>query len=335
MFQNQIIFFFSCFLFLANCSWADEAITDQMHSEKLRIFELFPKSWLVLPSIEPAIPSDYIAGSNQEKFDYASSVYWGRKEDLELLKKYGPESLGDIPFQSPVLKLDYSFSVAQTGPNSFLGEDQFEQQLQSMGFRDTSIKKTNWGNYPVLVVESTSDQNHSIVQGWIGLNNPEGAVMTVSIMHSPEKKEEMMKFWDRFIEFTRPLSERESFIAMGMDMRDGYTIWSTGTASLKVTAEKRKSDGKYAILVEPISSSTTFQLQDVMGALMGSRWKHKEPCVKVVGNVIEVNGNMTNHIDTTITVLVKDVEEFSFNPDEKEHPEDVVLFQADTIRSAI
>lgn len=283
-----------------------------VESSTPRIRQLIPDEWLYLPCIEPAIPSDYVASKPDRSFNYGMSILWGKEADFAKFMNDQIEAIN-----SPLFRVQYSLNVAQTGPDSFSGEEDLKKELSNAKFKEFSIDKFKWGEYPVQAIRGVDPKGKPFYMTWIGLNS-ETMVLMIHLIPSHDKAESD-KVWDTFITKTKYLSEPACFIARGMDMQDGYTNYSSGTAQLKVYAEKRDSDGKLAIKVVPVSPNTTFAFSNIYEARMGSTWKYNEPCVKVSGIITEKSDKFgTNIIDSVITILTKPVKEFSFPTDESE-----------------
>lgn len=290
-----------------------------------RIRELIPKGWLAYPAIDPAIPENYVGGSleTNHNFDEASRILWGEKRDVEMFAK---DQTAQI--KHPVFYLRHASDFYQNGPNSFSGEKSIADLLKKSGVKNTKTEKMQWGEYPVLACENKLPDGSITRFAWIGVNS-DGHVLMVNIFSpkpsSVQGEKQTQEVWDKFLHQSRQLEEREFFIARGMDMRDGYTNYTSGTASLKAIAEKRKSDDKLAVLIRPMSPGISFNISGVEEGLMGSKWKHLELCTKIYGQITEKNGNTTNIIDVVITVLTKSVEEYSFNMDKTNHPLNTVI----------
>lgn len=170
-----------------------------------RICQLIPQGWLKFPSIDPAIPSDYTMGSNEKNFKYArnaNAVLWGKEADLEGFLKDR-----SFPISSAIFMVRHSYDVAQTGVNSFSGEENLHDQYIQGGFKDVNIEKLNWGSYPVIVIESTWPNGVPSYCAWIGLNDDGCVLMVMLIPSSSQTRLETVNIWKTFIQKTKQLDE--------------------------------------------------------------------------------------------------------------------------------
>lgn len=322
--------FFACLCIVTGSAYAsDQNEMKQNDPEPTmpRILELIPKGWCKFPAIEPSMPQNYIATGLKENFDMASKILWGEKKDIENLS----EDI-DSPVTYPVFFLRHAGDITQVDSKTFSCEKTLEQELKTLGAVDLKIQKLFWGTYPILACEYKKPDNSTVRFAMVGLNE-DGWVILVNLHpQKPNKdisEDQLHQIWNSFLINTRQLEEQEYFIAKGMDMREGYTNFRAGTARLKVYVEKRKSDGKLAVLINPENPGITFEINELFECHMGSKWKFYEPCTKVCGMVTEVNKNMTNYIDTVITVLTKMVDEFSFVLDKTKLSENMIIFVTD------
>lgn len=274
-----------------------------------RICSLIPELWFSVPYIEPAIPLDYVACSlnGKESFDKASRILWGEKEDIKLFAKDQ-----DAKINKPVFVLRHGQDAVQTGPNSFNVESQvglMKKQLNA----SVKTKKIMWGSYPVFAMEVKLKDGKITRSAFIGLND-NGHVLMVNLFSPkyPEGEKISQAIWDSFLSNTKSLKEQELFLASGLDMRDGYTNYNKYKSSLIFKAEKSNIDGKLAVQIIPKTPGASFQLEKVQEGLMGSKWKYLEPCAKIFGVITQKEENMTNVIEVVITVLTKNVDQYSF-----------------------
>ncbi len=278
-----------------------------------RILELIPESWIEYPAVEPALPPNY----TMRIFDEMDCILWGTKDDLSVFED--PES----NIKSEVIALTHSWSVIQTSPTSLSIEKMLNQVVQQSGMRYVKTEKYMWGKYPVFAIDGIGPGGMEVHIAWVGLNSPQGMTMQMCLF-LPKSKNGACPVWKTLLRKTKALSEAEFFRAMGMDMQDGYTLYRSGPASVKVTAEKRISDNLLAVKIEPTSDNTTFTINEVDEGFMASDWKFGHPCTKVFG---VMNGNDNLIVDSVVTVLTKEVENFSFDLNEENHPDEVVIYK--------
>ena len=283
----------------------------------LRIQELIPEDWIEFPAISPAIPSNYVLGTLNE----TGHALWGTKEDIAIFT--GIES----PIESELITLRHSWEVVQVGPTTFSLEKEIEQEFRRLGVKNLKMEKIKWGNYPVLSVEGLRPDGTSMHTAWVGLNSESGATILMNL-YLPKNSDNSCPIWKNLLSHTRQLSEPEFFRAMGMDMKEGYTIYKTGSASLKVTVEKRIMDDLLAVMIEPLSPKTTYAIESVDEIPMVTEWKNGEPCTKIYGTMTEKDGKYgTCIVEYVISVFKKRIDNFSFDLDPNNHPEGVVIFK--------
>ena len=320
--RTIIIFFHSLIAccFILNSLTATIPNDKQETNNTLRISDLLP-NLLVPLAVDPAIPADFVALSNDKTISLYDWVYWGPEDVLNAYFK-SPESLN-----TPILRVKLSGNVAQTGPNSF--NDEESMKILRKQFPNGFVShKTRWGDYPVSSIQVTlskeviaSPADVTVFTAWVGLNDPEAGWTLMFNLVYPEKaghpNAEDRQLWDNFINKTTQLKDGEFFKAYGQDMQDGYTIVNSGGAKLKMIAEKRQRDGMIQVVVIPENSDVKFKYEDMIEGAMGAKWKLGEPMVKVYGE-FEVNNkefNLTNNFVTSI--FYKTVSEFSFNKDDE------------------
>jgi hypothetical protein len=279
-------------------------------SQKPRLRELIPDTWIVYPSIEPAIPQLYVM-KHHGKGDIA---FWGMSDDLTKCTMDNR-----VTPNEPIITMRHT-DVIQLDGNSFsLSEEDVKDNFKNLGFTNIQTRMTTWGDY--LVMEARGELlGKTRYRAWIGLNDPNRWVMFVHMIISGDHEKDKQT-WENFINSTRKLEERELFMSLGQDMHDGYTHYDKNGVSILAIAENRRSDNLLAIMIKPENIETTFNYERAFECLMGSQWKFKAPCVKIEGVIKDGN----NYCHTTLTVLTKEVDEFSFDLEKEAHPENVVV----------
>lgn len=297
----------------------------QEDGEALRILKLLPG--LVTPlAVEPGLPSHFVALSQSGEPDLYDWVYWGPKEVL-LAFFEDPNSLNQ-----PIIRVQLSANVAQTGPNSFTDEEKDRKLLKEYGATNFSEKRFKWGDYPVreIAVDLDSARRYS---AWIGLNAPEGWALFAHLLYpamlNPDKKakptKEELTLWNNFLKNTKPLSDYLKFKAYGQDIQVGATTFTFDESKLLVVAERRLADKKLQVVAIPLDEGVQFQFQDMCEGLMGAKWHYGEPLVKVRGTVMTNSDKSHSVINTVISVLVKDVPAFSMTREELEGQNAVII----------
>jgi hypothetical protein len=289
-------------------------VTCFANEEKLRIQELVPESWIAYPVINPAIPSNY----QLKELSEVAAAIWGTEDDL---KNFGEQ----FENHSELIFLAHAYDVAQIGPHEFSHEQDLAKAFEEIGTLNFKSEKLNWGAYPVLAIEGTSAEGYTFRAAWVGLNAEGG--MTLFMVHQPPMgRSGCCQVWNEFLHQTTQLSDYEFLKAKGHDMQEGYTIFKAASAALKITAEKRARDGLLAVLVEPMTPNTTFQVDEIGEDTLASGWKEGADCAILAGVMTEEDGKYgTCVVPTHIVVLTKSVDNFSFSLDAEDHGTDVVI----------
>lgn len=280
----------------------------------LRINELLPDTFVNL-AVNPYIPENFVALPPPDRFMHDDAfVFWGPKDVLEAFFK-NPDSL-----KSSIIKVGFSTSVAQTGPDTFNNKTYQEsiKEIQEQIPGKLLHMQHKWGDYPLNVVK-IDIQGHCIPMAWVGLNDPNGWTMTFNLI-SPDKNANLTKadhqLWDDFIKKTTKLSDHDFIKAQGQDLQDGFTEVNIGGTKLKMIAEKRESDGKVQVVVIPGDEGVNFTFKGMSEGRMGAQWRYGEPLIKVSGQIVSEKGNSCNIIDHTTSIFPKNVTEFSYSTEE-------------------
>ena len=314
---------------LGFCDQGEELYQQYKSSDKtLRIASLFPRYMVARLAVEPAIPENFVLVEDPK----SDRFFWGVKEEIQpALPNYGASALKTAAF-----RLYLSDSCAQTGPDSLsTTSSELEKMAKSLGVRNVSITTTKWGNYPVLSVKGKVSDKKLFRLAYIGLNCPDGWVMVASLVHPdreghPNKQDEQL--WDDFIKNTKALSEPDFFIVHGQDLQPGYTILEHVGFKMTVVAEKRKNDNQLQIVLLPHPPGVSYTFDHLEEVLMGAQWNYGAPLVKLFGTLnLSHNEGWSVHTDEVISVLVKDVDEFSLKKkDVEKKPENIFLSQQST-----
>ncbi len=282
----------------------------------LRIQQLIPEDWVEFPAIEPAIPAHYVLG----EYSATGHALWGTKEDIARFN-FDPARI-----TSELITLRFSSEVLQRGA-TFSCESELENMFKQFNVKDFKVKKYTWGMYPVLTVESLRSDGTKVNFGWIGLNSETGTTILINLL-LPKDGEQSCSVWKDFLNKTKQLEAPDFFRALGMDMRDGYSTYRCGSASVKVTAERKISNNLLAIKIEPLSSKTTYNVDSIDQAVMTTDWRRGAQIAKISGTMRQEDGKYGSFVEgTVITVLIKDVEAFSFDLDTNKHPKETVIIK--------
>lgn len=297
---------------------------NEAHWEPLRVNKLLPQ-FVTVPALEFALPEDYVCFSFRDipGAKYFDGYIWGPKEVVLDLFENGKLKENFNP-SKPVL-MARIVPVVQEG-NGFLGENQLKQDPLTLKF-----KKINWGEHPVLIWGCAKGREIQ-EEALIGLNH-ENLVLGITLIPTKKKRKENDKFWETFLQKTRPLSFFEASKSRGQDLKQGETLVELQAELLKVVAEQRKSDGKLFIASIPCTKGISFNPQNI-SSINGQDTNIAAYCkgkiIKLKGTLITGGSAKCNiHLSTTINVMLKEVDEFSVSQtDLDSHPEIQVFNQA-------
>lgn len=278
-----------------------------------RILDLIPN--LVAPfTIEPAIPSNFVAMSHDGTLDPCDWIYWGPEDVLKAYFKNSKQ------LKSGVIRVKLSGNTAQTRMGQF-GEEaaQIVTMIKRQDPKGAQHKQLQWGDYPVIAVKAKMF-NQTMLTAWAGLNDPEtGLMLMFNLVYADLEKgpnEQELALWDNFIQNTRQLTGHDYIRATGQDLQPGYTVARVGRGKFKITAEERERDGQIQIVVVPISPNIHFDANKLETCRLGTEWNCGAPLVKVYGLVIHQMGNSADITNYVASILPETVQEFSVKPEE-------------------
>ncbi|MCH9625630.1 MAG: hypothetical protein S4CHLAM123_08060 [Chlamydiales bacterium] len=272
--------------------------------EDFKCLQLIPE--LVNPlAVEFAVPNNFVAKSLIGEPNPCDWIYWG---PAEVLAKYfnNPDSL-----DQPLIRLKLSTNVLQSEMHNL-------SALKAAGIETLSSSKLNWGMYPLQEVEIKIDDTY-VYTAWVGFNDPNETTLIFNLVYPKNKPSKQdLNFWRTFLKKTTQLPEQQLYAVLGQELQQGLTIatcnaaWNT--AKIKAVAERRREDGKLQIALIPISNNLEIQCTEFEKGFKGGEWEMGKPLVKLYCQVIEnVNKNYTNHFSKVISILEKEVEDFSFS----------------------
>lgn len=280
------------------------------------VMYLFPE-FLIIPAIEPALPAKYKAAHSRDPFD--PRVYWGTGNGLNTYLLTG------FPIKDcPVFSVRISENTLQCELNEAGVRKLIDEKFPALGLKNIGTRFLNWGQYPVVAMENRFD-SMVVYSAWVGLNEPTGETLLINYLFPngrghPTAKE--IKIWETFLNETKELPPQYYYITKGQDLHPGYTVVNLGPASFRVIAEVRKRDRAPLIAVEPLNENTMFTFKDMQEGAMGGEWNAGATAIKVTGTV-----TARNYIfDETSTVMVKEVDEFTVEPEAlKKNPMNLVF----------
>ncbi|MFT4554300.1 MAG: hypothetical protein ACI9S8_002950 [Chlamydiales bacterium] len=227
--------------------------TLNLTSKEPRCIELFPSQVIDLP-LDLAIPEGYEVDRLPSDFhlsrdlDIADGVLWGKRADLNKIRKVGIVD-GVEEIKQGVFMVKISQSTAQTGANSFSGEEKLPKILE--GMKNAKLEKLSWGEFPVIAISYEGELNElPTLNAFIGTNY---AGFTLQISYVPTKDNSThassFQIWRTFLEQTKMLPRKEFLKVYGVEMEKGWSAYHSRKAIVEGRAEKRRSDGQIRVLL--------------------------------------------------------------------------------------
>lgn len=145
---------------------------------------------------QPTLPKEFILASRAKTPSILEGVYWG--SPLALKAYFARES----PLPGPIIVVRYSTSVHQKGAQEFTGDAKAARDLKILGGRQLKMRKSWWGEYPILIVNGISQGGDFYYLAYIGLNQPDGKCLMLTFLPSSENNrasEGEFALWDRLL----------------------------------------------------------------------------------------------------------------------------------------
>lgn len=277
-----------------------------------RIMSLWPSTYIAKLAIEPAIPATFVLKNIAGADIPTGHFLWGPKEVLDAYDIENPQSLNGSLFH-----LYTSSETGQTGPKTFSNEEKIEKSLKDMGVKELSKKHSMWGKYPVLTFEGQKSGGHDLFTAWIGCNYCSN-VLGVKLVYPTKDghpNDEDRALWQTFLSKSRELPEPEYFLALGYDMKPGYTYFSPHGENILCVAEERTTDGLLQLVVIPMDRMTTYSLVKTEMGFAGSTWQRGKKAVKFFLTISKrlPEGGSLNYEGVPIPVFLKTVDQFSLD----------------------
>ncbi len=286
-------------------------------TQPLRIEQLMPREGLfAVLAVEPALPKDFVALSKNlevdhmdQEVDYMDWVYWGSEK---VLKAYFKD---ENNLTEPILRVKLIPAMEHCKNGRFDQQALINSMTQVSRGRVPSIEFGKWGFYPYCMMSNLVDDKLHLA--YVDLNDRDsgGLFFELLMPNKPEAKATALQLWNDFFHQTQQLPEPLFLKAQGQEIHPGYTIVNVAGRKIKVIAEKRKSDKKIQWMAIPQNQATELKTKKVFKTLMGCKWHHGEPILKIEGTYIIEKGWV--NLDMTTSVLIKEVDEFTSVPLQK------------------
>jgi hypothetical protein len=152
-----------------------------------------------------ALPKDFVVlPLHDDVPDLDGGLLWGERSVLEKFK--ADPKLDARKLAGPVFVVTISSGVMQSGRDKFTVEDVLKEQLKAGGVKDVVVKKTKWGEFPVLHFRGVRTDGRVATGAWVGFNSPDGFTMFFDFRsRSADGKipKEDEKIWDTFLMKTK------------------------------------------------------------------------------------------------------------------------------------
>lgn len=273
-------------------------------SKPLRIHQLMPREGMFVSlAIEPALPLDFIALSQDEEINYSDWVYWGPKKVIRAYLK-NPLSLNE-----PIIRVSFAQNITLKSDGT-LDIGLIEQSFIEAEVKDLKISYGKWGDLPYCILSGVV-KNEKFHMAYVGGNELEGTFFLFHLLVPNNLKEEprALELWNRFFKETKYLPESLAIKAHGQEMHPGYTIQDVAGCKMKVIAERKKSNQKTRFACIPVDSRVKFIFDGALSTHMGFDWHRGAPLLKIRGTYI-VDDGWVNY-STTTSIFIKEVDDFT------------------------
>lgn len=285
-------------------------------SEPLRIESLLPlKNRMYCLPIDPSIPDDFVVLSPNRDGGPSligelddDNFYWGRKNVL-LSYFQNPSNLSE-----PIFRFGLSPYIAQPNYGYFDEEalkkecTKFSKSTQAELFLDFN----RWQDTPYFIVRGVL-KDTKMYAAYIGLNHESGAVLHLHLLlpqnATPQIHQQASELWEKFFHNSKPLPEPLFYKAHGQELHTGFTLVRILDRTIKIIAERRKSDRHLRFAVIPLDPDVEFKFDSSEITYKGREWRFGDSVFKIKGVYYIDKGWVT--LCTTNSVFIKDVDEFS------------------------
>ncbi|MEC7839841.1 MAG: hypothetical protein VX777_07360 [Chlamydiota bacterium] len=271
--------------------------------DTIHVNKFFPEGWAVLPAINPALPDTYecLELTNNE-------LLWGTREDLISIKTNQSARI-----YNPLFLISYFSELCEENSTTIKNDNIIAQLIKQHNISSMNIKRKPLGKYSLHHLNLKRVNEATIYFAWLGSTQEQSGLTVVMMPCNQFQKNQ--KTWNNFITQTKWLDEEHFYIAKGLDMHEGYSFYKKNNAKVKVNAERRMSDGEVIYKIEPITDKTSFVVAKSEVTKMKSAWKNNEPCLKIMGVIVNKQNKKKEVSKAVITILPTDVEEFSIAND--------------------
>lgn len=275
----------------------------QKKIEDIRILNLLPNVTSP-PLVEPFLPADFILGEMENDPYFCSGYYWG-----------GEGSLADY-FEDPttlkgcLIRAQTSVTVKQISHNRF-SNDGNTQTLSAAGFTEIVVNKGKWGIFPYRELLAKGPKGKRYYQMWVGLNTDEGATLCFQFLYPEylnEPTQTQKGIWTNFVKKTRLLSMNDLLVARGVSFPSDLMEEMKIEEQIGLKVEKRRSDQKLFIYLNPIQDFSVLEIKDNNAANIFPLMKS---FVAIDALVTIDNGKSSQE---KLQIPYKLVDQFSFDP---------------------
>ncbi|CAN5755758.1 hypothetical protein BH09VER1_BH09VER1_12690 [soil metagenome] len=162
--------------------------------------------------LTPAVPADFIVVSLWPKtkttteFNMEEGVMWAPERTAHHFEIGADDNIATA--KDPLFYVRLSKTVSQVpGTDKFKGEENMAATLTSSGVKNVKIRKTKWGDFPVLALTGQAKSGLAMFTAFLGINSPDGWVIAINYRIPTAKghpTDEEKKIWERFLNETKP-----------------------------------------------------------------------------------------------------------------------------------
>lgn len=271
------------------------------NNQDIRMFQAMPDHLRAL-GMDFALPEDFCVGLKD------GEIFFGKEMVLKRFFK-NPKDIRGVIISSSGFEDNFKLSDKF---NYYEDKEEFMAGVRQEGVEPLNVQRIRWGSHKGFTFEAYYWKENAHLALLYGPNKQpvQFAMLPTNDGFTPES----LKIWENFIANTEPFSDEIFFLICGMNLQEGCTIWAMDQVKFKAIAEKRVSDNKLVVILEPLNPLTEVVIK---GEVKYANWKKGKQSVHLP---VTVRNERENQLyDQGIIVLIKDVEEFTIDPEKAKH----------------
>ncbi|PCI77281.1 hypothetical protein COB21_03220 [Candidatus Aerophobetes bacterium] len=251
------VFYTSLFYGANNCPYT--TFNTQHKKNAIRIFQLLPGLGKMLPLVDPCLPAEFIA-ITEEDSEGRLQYYWGERKHLDAYKE-DPSKLTGM-----LVKVSLPSNFSQMGHDRFNIDTNYAKWMAS-GFGQILVNKGKWGIFPTREIRMQCPKKRAHYKLCVGLNDESKQVLVFELMYPVYLKSPAqvhLKIWKDFITKTALLNHSELMVARGQSVHKGYTDVRGVSEVVRFKAQKRLSDNR--VFLQIFTPNSANMVVDVQSA---------------------------------------------------------------------